>query len=419
MPTNTNLLSGVKILDLTHVLAGPFCTMILADLGADVIKVEPKRGDGVRTIPPNIGDESHYFLAINRNKKSIACDIKDERVRALIGRLADGCDVVIDNFRPGVVQRLGLDHETLAARKPGVITCSITGFGSTGPWSTRPSFDLVNQAMSGMMSITGEPDGPPLRTGIPIGDLAGGLWAAIAVLGALNRRATTGEGARLEVTLMDGLLGLLGYLGQLAMLSGENPPRVGNGHHSIVPYGRYATSDGELVIALHVGGFWRTFARLAGLEALITDPRFATTAARRENRDELDAIVRDVIARRTTAEWEELLTAGEVPHGPILGVYDALTSEYARTSGILAEMHHPGAGRVQVVASPVRVDGVHAVGPGGSVAPSPRLGEDTSDVLREAGLDQAAIAELIDSGAVIQAGAAEHHPDTVTAGGTA
>jgi crotonobetainyl-CoA:carnitine CoA-transferase CaiB-like acyl-CoA transferase len=401
LPTRS-LLDNVRILDLTHVLAGPFCTMILADLGAEVFKVEhPQTGDQVRTIPPFVGGQSHYFLATNRNKKSFACDLKNEAARELVAKLAERCDVVVDNFRPGVTGRLGLDHDTLSRANPKVITCSITGFGSEGPWKDRPSFDLVNQAMSGIMSVTGEADGPPVKTGVPIGDLGGGLWAAIAILAALNRRAVQGEGARLEISLMDGLLGLLGYLGQLALLTKQNPPRVGSGHHSIVPYGRYATSDGELVLALHVGDFWRRFAAAAGLEELIHDSRFATTAARREHRDELEPIVRRVMRSRPNAEWEELLSAAGVPHGPILGVYEALTSEFVQQSGILANMEHPTAGSVDVVSSPVRVDGVHAVGRDGCLNPSPLLGGDTVDILREVlGVDDKRIAELEEDGAI-------------------
>jgi crotonobetainyl-CoA:carnitine CoA-transferase CaiB-like acyl-CoA transferase len=396
-----DMLTGVRVLDLTHVLAGPFCTMILGDIGAEVIKMEPvELGDQVRHIPPLVGGESFYFVAVNRNKQSVAADLKDARVKAIVSDLAASCDVVVDNFRPGVMKRLGLDHETLVARNPDVITCSISGFGSEGPWSERPAFDLVTQAMSGIMSITGEPDGSPMRCGIPIGDLAGGLWSAIAILGALNRRSTTGVGAHLEIALLDGLLGLLGYLGQLAILEGKNPARVGNGHQSIVPYGRYETSDGEIVIALHVGDFWRTFIRAAGREELLDDPRFDTAVKRKANREELEEIVAAILRQRTTSEWETQLLSTGVPHGRISTVLDALQSDYAQSSGILRAMAHPTAGSMNVVASPIRVDGARVAGPSGAFAPSPLHGEHTAAVFAELGVQVDEIGELIASGAI-------------------
>ena len=237
-------LSGVRVLDLSRVLAGPFCSMIMADLGADVIKVEELgKGDQTRTIPPFQGTESHYFLAINRNKRSIEIDLKSAAGRDIVLRLVRESDVLVENFRPGVMERLGLSYADLSAIKPDLIMCSISGFGQTGPMRTTASFDLVTQAMSGVMSINGERDGPPTKLGLPMGDIGGGMWAAIGALSGLQHRQSTGKGLHVDLSLLEGLMGFLGYLAQIHLVTGENPGRVGSSHHSIVPYGRFEVQD--------------------------------------------------------------------------------------------------------------------------------------------------------------------------------
>lgn len=373
-------LTGIRVLDLTRVLAGPFATSILGDLGADVIKIESPRGDGVRTVGPHYeGGESHYFLSLNRNKRSVAVDLKHPEGRELVLNLAAQCDVVIENFRPDAMEGLGLGFDTLVDRRPDVILCSISGYGRTGPMKDRPSFDLVTQARSGVMSITGEPDGPPTKMGLPMGDLGGGLWGAIAVLSALHRRDRTGEPQHIDLSLLEGLVGMLGYLGQLALMTGRGPERVGSGHHSIVPYGRFETADGDIVLALHVGEFWRRFCHAAGRDDLITDPRFRTTADRRANRDQLEPIVESILRQRTRAEWETLLDDADVPHGPILDVAEALEQEQLKARGLLTTVVHPTAGKVPMVRSPIRF-----VGDGEPrFTASPLLGEHTRQVCRE------------------------------------
>jgi crotonobetainyl-CoA:carnitine CoA-transferase CaiB-like acyl-CoA transferase len=375
-------LSGVRVLDLTRVLAGPFGTMILGDLGADVIKVEePRGGDQVRGLEPFYeGDVSHYFLAINRNKRSIAVDLKSAAGRDLLLDLTEQCDVVIENFRPGVMGRLGLGFDALRERRGDVILCSISGFGAAGPLSDRPSFDLVTQARSGVMSITGEADGPPTKMGLPMGDLSGGLWGAIGILAALHRRDRTGEPQHIDLSLLDGLVALLGYLGQLALLTGKGPERVGSSHHTVVPYGRFEVKDGHLVLALHVGRFWRNFCRAIERADLIEDPRFRTTADRSRNRAELLPIVEEVLRTRTRAEWEVILEAGDVPHGPILDVAEALEQEQIRSRGLLSTMTHPLAGELQVVGPPIRFIGEAEQR---ELRPAPLLGEHTREICRE------------------------------------
>ncbi|MFE7157007.1 CaiB/BaiF CoA transferase family protein [Streptomyces sp. NPDC057636] len=407
-------LSGVRVLDLTRVLAGPFGTMILGDLGADVIKVEePRHGDGVRNIGPFYpGGLSHYFLAINRNKRSIAVDMKSEAGRELILDLVEHSDVVIENFRPGVMERLGLGFEQLVARRADVVLCSISGFGQSGPMAEKPSFDLVSQALSGVMSITGEPDDPPTKMGLPMGDLGGGLWGSIAVLAALIRRDRTGQPQHVDLSLLEGLIGLLGYLGQLAILTGESPQRLGSDHHSVVPYGRFAVKDGHLVLALHVGGFWRGFCRAIGREDLIDDERFRTSGRRSENRAILVPILQDILRQKTRAQWQELLDAADVPHAPLLDVGEALAHEQIVSRNVLRDINHPTEGDVQVVGPVVRFVG-DAPEP---LRPPPLLGEHSREILTTLlGREDAAVDALIKTGVLGEPGEdIDSHEGTVS-----
>ncbi|MBI4195245.1 MAG: CoA transferase [Betaproteobacteria bacterium] len=395
-------LSGVRVLDLSRVLAGPLCSMILGDLGAEVIKIEDREGgDQTRTIPPFVNGESHYFIANNRNKKSVALDARSPEGRELLLKIAAGCDVVLENFRPGVMDRLGLGYERLKEANPDIIVCSISGFGSTGPMCDKPSFDLVTQALSGVMSINGHPDGPPTKLGLPLGDIGGGLWAAIGVLAALAERNATGRGCRVDLSLLEGLMGLLGYLGEMYLVTGENPGRMGSSHHSIVPYGLVPAKDGHLVLALHVGTFWRNFCRAIGREDLVVDPRFRTVKDRFKNRAELEAMINDVMLTRTVAEWQAILDAADVPHGPVNNIGQALNQDVVRARGFIKETRHPVAGTVRVVGSPLHFAGCYDAQP---LDPPPLLGEHTREVLQElAGLAEADIERLIASGVISMA----------------
>ena len=391
-------LSGVRVLDLSRVLAGPFCSMVLADLGADVIKVEELgRGDQTRTIPPFQGGESHYFLAINRNKRSLALDLKHPEGRDIVRRLAARADVVVENFRPGVMERLGLAYADLAALKPDLVMCSISGFGQTGPLRETASFDLVTQAMSGVMSINGETDGPPTKLGIPMGDVGGGLWGAIGALAGLQHRNSTGRGLHVDLSLLEGLTGLLGYLAELYFVTGENPARVGSSHHTIVPYGRFATKDGHIVLALHVGSFWRKFCRAIGRDDLAANPKFENTAARNANRDELERIVSDILLEKTVAQWQEILDAADVPNGPVHSVGEALEQPVIAARELIKSVNHPRAGALRVVGSPLNFGKQFEAAP---YSPAPLLGGDTRTVLGELGYANEDIDRLLASGVI-------------------
>lgn len=372
-------LSGIRVLDLSRVLTGPFCSMILADLGAEVVKVEePGSGDQTRTVPPFVEGESHYYMAINRNKQSIVVNLKTDEGREIILGLAEKSDIVLENFRPGVMARLGLAYEVLQKRKPDLIICSITGFGQESSMADVPSFDLVTQALSGIMSINGEADGPPTKMGVPMGDVGGGMWAAIAVLAALQHRTATGKGLHVDLSLLDGLVGLLGYLAEMYLVTGESPGRVGSAHHSIVPYGRYPVKDGHIVLALHVGPFWRKFCQAVGRADLIDNSKFKTTAHRQENREELEAIVTEILAEKTASEWGDFLRAADIPSSPVLNVGEALNQPAIEERGLIKDTAHPVAGKVRVVGSPIQYSGNFTEE---AYAPSALLGQHTKAVL--------------------------------------
>ena len=397
--TRKGPVADVRVLDLSRVLAGPMCSMILADLGAEVIKIEDvDGGDHTRTVPPFANGESHYFLAMNRNKKSVALDARTAEGREIILSLAAKCDVVIENFRPGVMDRLGLSNEALKARNPRIIVCSISGFGATGAMRDRPSFDLVTQGLAGVMSINGFPGNPPTKLGVPMGDIAGGMWAAIAVLAALNDRHVTNEGATIDLSLLEGLMGLLGYLGQMYTMTGESPGRMGNSHHNIVPYGVVPTKDGHLVLALHVGPFWRKFCETIGRGDLLVDSRFRGMKDRYANRDALDAIIADIMRANTTAEWQAILDAGDVPTGPVNDIGQAIEQSIVEERGFVREIVHPVAGTIRTLASPLRFPDRY---PDLPLSPSPLLGADTEAVLSElAGIDEHEIARLMAAGII-------------------
>ena len=392
-------LSGRRILDLTRVLAGPFCTMILGDLGAEIIKVEDiGGGDQTRNIPPFVGRESAYFMSINRNKKSLALDARTPGGRAVLLDLARHCDAIIENFRPGVMDRLGLGTEALRAQNPRLIVCSISGYGQNTSLSEKPSFDLVAQALSGVMSINGEPDGPPTKLGLPIGDIGGGVWAAIAILSALHHRGATGEALTVDFSLLDGMFGMLGYLAQSYFATGESPERVGSSHQSVVPYGRFPTSDGHIVIALMVESFWVKFCAAIGQPELAQDPRFATTTGRKHNRVVLEALVSEVVSARTTVEWQVTFAAADIPCAPVNTVAEALRMPIVAERAVVQQVEHPGIGTVPLIRSPVRFLGRFE---DPAIQPAPVLGQHTAEILSDVlGYGAAETEALVGVGAV-------------------
>jgi crotonobetainyl-CoA:carnitine CoA-transferase CaiB-like acyl-CoA transferase len=379
-------LAGVRVVDLSRVLAGPYATMALADLGADVVKVEhPRGGDETRSWgPPFVGGESAYFLSVNRSKRSIALDLKDPDGRDLALELCARADVVIENFRSGSAERLGLGYAIVRARRPDVVYCTITGFGPREP-RTRPGYDFTVQAESGLMSITGEPDGEPTKVGVAVVDVLTGLNAAVAILAALHRRSSTGEGELIEVSLLDSAFAALVNVAAGALVTGEEAKRYGNAHGSIVPYQPFRTAAGSLAVAAANDGLYRKLCAALDRPDLAQDERYATNDARVLNRDSLVAELEAVFAGRTTAEWLPILLAAEVPAGEIRGVRAALEAGNATTG-----VRHPIAGTLAVVNSPYLLEQAALRPP----APPPLLGQHTAEVLAELGVEEARLAEL-------------------------
>jgi len=385
-------LSGLRVLDFSRVLAGPAASLALADLGAEIIKVEPPgTGDDTRTFPPFSDGHSVYFLGINRGKKSIVIDLKSPDGAALARELAAKCDILIENYRPGVMDRLGLGYDTLSAANPGLIYCAISGFGMTGPLRDSPSFDIVTQAMSGAFSVNGERDMPPTRLGLPMGDLVGGINGPIGILAALYERTQTGKGRLIDVSLLDGLMGLLAYLPQIAWHSGENPKPQGNPHPNLVPYGVFPASDGLMVIACLTNDFWARLCRALELDDYIDDPRYDTLEKRRRNRVEVDELVGSKTGLHSFSALDVILTEHNVPHAPILGVLDALSQPHAVAREVVVEAEHKALGTIRIVNRPIKFPG----SPQPTPSAPPVLGEHTDEILVEMlGLDDAAITAL-------------------------
>ena len=372
-------LAGVRVLDFTRVLAGPAASQALADLGAEVLKIEPPgAGDETRTFPPFREGESHYFLSVNRGKKSIVIDLKAEAGVALARDLAANCDILIENYRPGVMDRLGLGYEALSAINPRLIYCAISGFGMTGPLRDRPSFDIVMQALSGALSVNGEPGRDPVKLGIPLGDLVGGINGPIGILAGLYERSRTGRGRLIDVSLMDGLIGMLGYLAQLAFFTGEDPEPQGSQHPNLVPYGSFPAKDGSIIVACLTNGFWEKICRAIERPELAGDARFDTLQKRRDAREAVNAILGEFTQRKTVAELVEIFTQQQVPHAPVLGVKEALAQPQAVAREMVVETEHKVLGKIPIVNRSIRFPGAPQPVP---TAP-PALGEHTEEILQ-------------------------------------
>ncbi len=377
-------LDGLRIIDLTRVLAGPYCTMLLADLGADVVKVErPGTGDETRTWgPPFAGGEAAYYLAVNRGKRSVALELTGERDRAAFLRLVENADVVVENFRHGSAEALGIGYDDLRAVNPRLVYCSITGFGEREPRS-RPGYDFVVQAESGLMSITGEADGPPSKVGVAVVDVLAGLNAATAILAALRRRDRTGEGVHVRVSLLDSALSALVNVAQSVLVTGEEARRHGNAHASIAPYQPLRAADGEIAVAAANDGLFARLCRALDRDDLLADARFGTNAARVEHRRDLVDALEETLATRSAADWLARLEAAGVPAGRIRGVREALEAAAAAGEDPTVAVDHPTIGRLPLVRTAPRFAGVDAAAP----LPPPHLGEHTREVLAEADID--------------------------------
>lgn len=393
-------LSGVLVLDLSRVLSGPYATQQLIDLGARVLKIEePDKGDDTRGFgPPFTGGESTYFMSINRGKESVAVDLKQPEGVALIRRLAAKADVVIENFRPGTAERLGLSLAELRQERPALITCSISGYGAGGhpDFAGRPGYDAVIQAASGLMALTGAVDGPPARFGVAIADLVTGLFAAQGVLAALYLRERTGRGQHVEVTMQEAMAALLTYQAGIYFATGKSPPRMGDAHPSICPYESLATKDGLLMLAVGNDAQFVRLTKLLGLPALASDPRFSTNRARVTHRPALLAELKPKFLERSSEEWDRLLSQEGVPAGPVLDVAQALEHPQLAARGTLTEVEHPAAGTLRAVRSPVRLEDE-----AGAALPPPLLGQHTTQVLAEIlGLSAEELARLAAAGTI-------------------
>ena len=353
-------LDGVKVLDLSRVLAGPYATMVLGDLGADVLKVEhPERGDDTRHWgPPFASGESAYFLSVNRNKRSIGVDLKDEIGLERVKTLAAEADVLIENWRRGALEKLGLGYKALREENPDLIYCSITGFGP-GPDENRPGYDFLVQARGGIMGITGQPGGEPTKVGVAISDIVCGLFASNAILAALYRRSATGEGTRIEVPLFESTLGWLANRGQEYLVSGEDTGLIGNAHPSIVPYQTFHASDKPLVVAVGNNTQFANLCRAIGHPELAEDVRYATNPGRVRNREALISELQQEFSKRSADEWADQIRAAGIPSGPVNTLADVFADEHVLGSGMLQALDHPSTGPLEMVASPLIVEGEH------------------------------------------------------------
>jgi len=377
--------------------------MLLGDFGARIVKVEnPDGGDDTRRFgPPFLNGESTYFLSVNRNKESIAVDLKNPKGRALILELASRADVLLENFRPGALDKQGLGPAELLARNPRLVYCSISGFGHAGDpaWSRRPGYDLAIQGMGGLASLTGDPAGPPTKAGVSIADLTAGLYATIGVLVALHARQRTGRGQHVDVSMLDGQISLLTYHAGSHFATGAVPTRDGNRHPSIVPYETFRAADGFVNLAVGNDALWRAFCAAVGepLAAVVDDPRFRTNQLRVQNRAALAAILEPIVAARPVDAWVALCDRAGVPAGPILDVAQALAHPQVAARGMVVPLEHPRAGQTRVTGVPVRLSET----PGAVRTPAPLIGQHTATILREVlGMSDEAIAVLVESGAV-------------------
>ncbi len=385
-------LEGIKVLDLSRALAGPYCTMMLADMGAEVIKLEmPGKGDDSRSWgPPFVEGESAYFMSINRNKKSITLNMKSEKSTGIIHKLIKQSDILVENFRPGAMERLGLGYEQVKKINSGIIYCSISGFGQDGPYRMLPGFDQVLQGMGGLMSITGEPGGPPIKVGVAIADIAGGMFAAYGIVAALYNREKTGKGQVVDISLLDSQVAWLTYRAGAYFASGEVPHPVGSGHPVIVPYQAFKAKDVYINIAVGNDQLWERFCKAVGLEKVMNDPRFATNAKRVENREEIVNIIGDLITAKNGEEWLKILTDAGVPCGPIYTIDKIFADPQVLHRQMLQELNHPTAGKIKVAGIPVKLSDT----PGEVKSAPPVLGQHTEEILTALGYSDKDVTKL-------------------------
>ena len=385
-------LEGIRVLDFTRVLAGPFCTMMLADLGAEVIKVErPGAGDDSRHFGPFVGEESAYFMSINRNKKSITLNLKDPAAVEIVKRMIPKMDVVVENFRPGVMEKLGLGYEVLKELNPGLVYASSSGFGHTGPYSQLPAYDLILQGMGGIMSITGPDEEHPTKVGSSIADIFAGTFCAIGILAALRHRDRTGEGQEVDVSMLDSQVAILENAVSRYFVTGKPPVPIGNRHPSIAPFATFHTTDGFINIAVGNDAIWKRFCELVGRPELVEDSRFSTNGARNDNWQELEPILQEIMSKDSTEGWIDRLRKAAVPCGPINNIEQVVNDPQVRHRQMIVEVEHPVAGKFKMPGCPLKLSAT----PAEEFSPAPVLGADLESVLSEyAGLSAEEIEDL-------------------------
>jgi formyl-CoA transferase len=375
-------LDGIRVIDVTQVMAGPFCCMLLGDMGADVIKVEPPEGETTRQMDLRLAPGiSAPFLAVNRNKRGVTLDLRRPEAVAVLKRLVETADVLVENYRPGVTKRLGIDYDTLRLNNARLVYCSISGFGQTGPYASRGGYDLIAQGMSGIMSATGSPDGPPVKVGVPITDLGAGLFGVFGILCALRARRVTGRGQFVDTSLFEAGLALSAWEATEYWYTGQIPKRLGTAHRLNAPYQAFRASDGHFTVGAANSRLWPRFCRLLGLERLVDDPRFLAVGDRVTNQRELERVIEEVTSTKNRAHWLEACEAAGIPAGPIYNVPEALADPHALARGMVQEYDYPGAGRVKALGNPVKL----SRSPARLRKGAPRLGEDNDAVLGELG----------------------------------
>ena len=390
-------LQNIRVLDLSRVLAGPYCTMVLGDLGAEVIKVEPPEGDETRGWgPPFAGGESAYYLCVNRNKRGMVVNLKTDEGREILRNLAMQSDVLVENSRPGTLRKFGLDYETLQSLNPGLIYCSISGFGQTGSLRDKPGYDFMIQAMGGLMSITGEPNGEPMKVGVAAADLFAGQNAVIAILAALQARTFTGKGQSIDIALFDSQLGWLANVASNYSISGNLPRRYGNAHANIVPYQSFQAKDGWFIVAVGNDKQFETLCHVIDRPELSADERFSTNSARVQNREVLISILKPIFMERTVNEWLSLI-GDQFPCGPINNLEQVFSMPHVKEREMLVQMEHPTIGALPLVASPLKMGNT----PVGYRLPPPLLGQHTKEILQNMlGFSEEKVAGLMESGCI-------------------
>ena len=387
-------LEGIRVLDLTRALAGPFCTLMLGDYGADVIKIEiPGTGDDTRHWgPPFIGEESAYFLSINRNKRSLTLNFKEEKAREIFLKLVEGSDVVVENFTPGVMSRFGLEYDTVKRANPGIIYCSISGFGQDGPYQSRPAYDQIMQGISGLMSVTGEPEGEPEKIGVAVTDIGAGMWAAFAVMSALYRREQDGEGQYIDISMLDAQVAWLTYQAGFYFAYGRPPGRLGKAHPTLVPYQAFMAKDGKYFnVAVGSERLWERFCQAVKREDLKDHPDYATNGVRVENRTTLAPLLQEYFLTRDADDWVVDLQANSVPAGPINDLADVFADPQVLHRDMFLEIPHPTLGSIKQTGLPIKFSRT----PGGLDQHPPLLGEHNGAILRDLGYSESDIEELV------------------------